>query len=246
MDPISLGALFAGVSSLFSGGAAAAGGGFLSGGMFSSLASMGSVAGGLGTAGSLGMSALKIGSGLGSLYNNYQAIGTARAAQPYVAQAAQYDIQGIQQQGEAAAQASEFNRNVDLQNAVYARFQGQQAADAQARSSAQTIASGRMSYGASGVTLDSGSAMDVLADSTRMATLDNLNLKFNAELQAKSYEMQASLEDQNATNTRKATETAVQAARARAQAQQISALTGMRGASSSMFGSLTSMIPNFG
>lgn len=238
MDPITalIGGI-AGIGGLFGGGAAT--GGFLSGGMFSTLSSLGSLGG-------YGMSALKIGSGLGSLYNNYQGVSAARAAQPFVAQAAQYDIQGIQQQGEAQAQAAEYNRNIDLQNAVYARFQGQQAADAQARSAAQTIATGRMGYAASGVTLDSGSAMDVLADSTRMATLDNLNLKFNAELQAKSYEAQASLEDQNATNTRKATALAVQAAQSRAQAQQISALAGMRGSQSSMFSSLTSMIPNFG
>jgi len=242
MDPITIGALISGVTSIFGGGAAAAGGGFLSGGMFSSLAGMGSLA----SAGGYGLSALKIGSGLGSLYGNYQAVGTARSAMPFARQAAQFDILGIQQQGEAQAQAAEYNRDVNLTNAVYARFQGEQAAEAQSRSAARTIASGRMSYAASGVTMDSGSAMDVLADSTRMATLDNLNIKFNAEMQAKSFEAQAALEDQNARNSRKATGLALLASQARAQGQMIGANAGVNRAQSSMFGSLTSMIPNFG
>lgn len=107
-------------------------------------------------------------------------------------------------EGEAAAGASEYNAQIARQNAVVAEQQGVAASEQQAISARRKIGSMVASYGASGVDGGSGSAMDVLADSVRMATLDNLTVKYNYQLKALGYRNQASLDDSNAKNSRTA------------------------------------------
>lgn len=100
---------------------------------------------------------------------------------------------GQKKANEANQAAGEYNAAMLMQNAGLAREQGLVAADQQAREAKRTVGSMVASYGASGVQVDQGSPLDVLADSARQATLDNLTIKYNAEMQARNYEQQAQL-----------------------------------------------------
>ena len=107
-------------------------------------------------------------------------------------------------QGEGAATAAEYNATIARQNAAIAAQQGEAAAQAQGRNAERHIGSMVAAYGASGVEGSSGSAMDVLADSARMSTLDNLTLKYNYALKGLGYENAAKLDDTNAAYSRTA------------------------------------------
>lgn len=100
-------------------------------------------------------------------------------------------------QGEAASQAADYNAQVAQQNAVIAQQQGAAAAEAQSRDAQRKIGSMVAGYGASGVEGSSGSPMDVLADSARMATLDNLTTKYNYALKAQGFGNSATLDEMN-------------------------------------------------
>lgn len=104
--------------------------------------------------------------------------------------------------GEGNAKAAEYNAAVAQQNAAIAREQGVAAADAQWRGAQRTFGSIKASFGASGVQSDNGSPLDVLMDSARNATLDNLTTKYNYELKAVGFQNQATLETMKAQNSR--------------------------------------------
>lgn len=105
-------------------------------------------------------------------------------------------------QGESQAQSSEYNAAIARQNAVIAQQQGEAASQAQQRDSARQIGRMKAAYGASGVQLDSGSPLDVLADSAAMATLDNLTVKYNYALKAAGLQSQAAIDDMQAGTSR--------------------------------------------
>jgi hypothetical protein len=104
--------------------------------------------------------------------------------------------------GEGKAQAQEYNATVARQNAAITLQQGEAAVQAQARDAARTQGRAIAAYGASGVQTDSGSPMDVLADSVRMATLDQLTTKYNYDLKALGYNNQATLSEAGAKYSR--------------------------------------------
>lgn len=109
---------------------------------------------------------------------------------------------GAAMQGEGNAQASQYNAQVAQRNAVIARDQGEAAAQAQQRAASRQMGSMLANYGASGVQTDSGSPLDVLADSARMAALDNLTIKYNAALRAQGFESESALENSRAKASR--------------------------------------------
>lgn len=108
---------------------------------------------------------------------------------------------GAGAQGESNAAASRYNAQIAQQNAQIAEQQGVAAAEQQDIAARRKIGSMVAGYGASGVDGGSGSAMDVLADSVRAATLDNLNVKYNYKLKAMGYNNQATLDQSNAKNS---------------------------------------------
>lgn len=105
-------------------------------------------------------------------------------------------------QGEMSAQADEYNAAVANQNALITQQQGTAAVQALQRDQARKIGSMVAAYGASGVQSDSGSPMDVLADSVRMATLDQATLQYNYQLKALGYSQQAALDGYKASADR--------------------------------------------
>lgn len=104
--------------------------------------------------------------------------------------------------GEGQAAAYEYNARVAQQNAIIAGQQGRAAEEAQQRDTVRKIGSMVAAYGASGVQTDSGSPMDVLADSARMAELDKLTLRYNYALKAAGYQSQAQLDLMGAQTSR--------------------------------------------
>lgn len=100
----------------------------------------------------------------------------------------------------AKAQADRYNGEIATQNAAIATSQGEAAAQAQQRDAERQIGRGVAAYGASGVSVDSGSPTDVLADSARSAMLDNLTVRYNATLRGTAYKDQAALDTTEAAN----------------------------------------------
>jgi hypothetical protein len=107
---------------------------------------------------------------------------------------------GMVRQAQAQASAADYNAKLAKQNAAVSEAQGLAAAEAQQRDSARKMGSAMANYGASGVQLADGSAEDVLADSARQSTLDNLTLKYNARLKTLGFLDQAGLDEANSKN----------------------------------------------
>lgn len=135
-------------------------------------------------------------------------------------------------EGEASAQSQEYNASIARQNAVIAQQQGAAAVQAQQRNAARAIGSVTANYGASGVRMDSGSPLDVLADSVAMATLDKLTIEYNYALRAQGYQQQANLNQMGAETAR----TSSYFKAAAAVADSASQSSGQGGSSSFKFG----------
>ena len=125
------------------------------------------------------------------------AIGTTAAASTVAAI-------GAIRQGQAASNAANFNAAMALQNKDIAEGQSIAASEAQQRDAARKIGAATAAYGASGVQMADGSPADVLSESARNATLDNLTLKHNYKLKGMGLQAQASLDSANAENSRTA------------------------------------------
>lgn len=89
--------------------------------------------------------------------------------------------------GQAQSRAAKFNAAVAAQNAQLARQQADAEAQEKHRQMVQRLGAMEASYGASGVTSDSGSVLDVLGDSIRQGTLDQLTAKYNGQVRAAGY-----------------------------------------------------------
>ena len=109
---------------------------------------------------------------------------------------------GAVTKGESQAVASEYNAAIARQNAEIARAQGAAAVAAQQREAARSMGRAIAAYGASGVQVDAGSPLDVLADAAANAELDKLTIQYNAELKARGRGQQAALEAMGATTAR--------------------------------------------
>ena len=110
---------------------------------------------------------------------------------------------GQREAGEAGGKAYDFNATINEQNAVRAR----EAADAyilsQKRDATRAVGAQQAGYAASGVSGGSGSALDVLADSTTQALLDQHRRKYQGELEYQDQMNQAKVNRMNARTVRK-------------------------------------------
>lgn len=113
-------------------------------------------------------------------------------------------IFGSLAQGESTARSYEYNADIASRNAIIAGQQGDAAAEAQQRDSRRAIGAMVASYGASGVQTDSGSPLEVLGDSARMAELDRLTILNNYKLKGQGFSQQASLAKMGAKSARTA------------------------------------------
>lgn len=107
---------------------------------------------------------------------------------------------GAMSQAHATAAADNYNAQIATQNASAAAAQGQAASEAQSRDAQRKIGSAIAAYGAAGVEAGAGSPSDVLADSSRQSTLDNLTTQYNYKLKGLGYTNQAELDKSNASS----------------------------------------------
>lgn len=93
---------------------------------------------------------------------------------------------GAYSAGKAKQAAYNYDAAVAEQNATMAKDQAAFEADRQESKTRRFVAGQRVSYLANGVTL-SGSAMDILADSTIQGEMDRLSILYGGEVDAVNY-----------------------------------------------------------
>src|SRR3990167_9057786 len=94
----------------------------------------------------------------------------------------------------ATASAANFNASIEEQNALIAQEQGAAGVVSQRRLAAMRIGDITSGYGASGVRADTGSPLDILESSASAAKLDEQMVKYNADLKARGFLVNASLD----------------------------------------------------
>ena len=104
---------------------------------------------------------------------------------------------GQLQAGQAARQAGDYNSAVARNNQIIANRQaedaikrGDIAADEQRRKVSRIGGAQKAAIGASGVALDSGTALDIFGDTVAFGELDALTIKSNAKREAYGYQVQ--------------------------------------------------------
>ncbi len=103
---------------------------------------------------------------------------------------------------QSAANASDYNAEVDRQKAAVASQQGNANEEAQRRSAALAMGKQAAATAQSGVDLSSGSALDLYKQSATNAELDALNIRYGAQLQAQGFQQQGTLDTLSAQQAR--------------------------------------------
>lgn len=116
---------------------------------------------------------------------------------------------GAQQQAQAQANAANYNAAVARNAATFAREQGEVNAQANDRKTAAMIGRQRAAYAAGGLDVNSGSPLDIQADTADFGRLNSLTIRNNAERQAYGYQANANLDDASAKNYESAGDTAL-------------------------------------
>lgn len=102
----------------------------------------------------------------------------------------------------SAANAAEYNAEVDRQRAAVAMQQGNANEEAQRRQAAIALGRQTAATAQSGVDLTSGSALDLYQQSATNAELDALNIRYGAQLQAQGLQQQGTLDTMTAQQQR--------------------------------------------
>lgn len=139
-----------------------------------------------------------------SLISGVGGLISSNNANSYTGSSSWYNAMAIRQKAEAEAKADEYNAQIAAKNIVYTQFEAEQALAAQQRNAYRTQGAMKAGYGASGVTSDSGSVMDVLADSAAESARDYYNMKFGYDVQVQNYKDQQNLYNMAAGNARAA------------------------------------------
>jgi hypothetical protein len=107
---------------------------------------------------------------------------------------------GAVRSAQAQSAAANFNSRVAKQNANAAIAQGDAAAQLQEREAQRQRGSAIAAFGAAGVDASAGSPSDVLADSTREATLQASTTRYNYNMRALGFFDQSELDAAQAKN----------------------------------------------
>jgi len=117
------------------------------------------------------------------------------AAIPYImAASAVVGAVSAIQQGKAARAASEFNANVEMQNAQIARADAAAAAQQVDRENYMRFGASRAAQGRSGGAADQGSVLDVLADNAMQGELEKQNVIYQGEQRARGFNNSSALD----------------------------------------------------
>jgi hypothetical protein len=107
---------------------------------------------------------------------------------------------GAVRSAQAQQASANYNAEIAKQNADAARAQGEAAVQAQQRDAQRKQGSAIATFGAAGVDASTGSPSDVLADSTREATLDSMTTRYNYQLRSLGYSDQSQLDTAQGKN----------------------------------------------
>ena len=102
-------------------------------------------------------------------------------------------MQGAKADAKAAAQAADYNAQINERNAAVTRQQTAHDIETQRRQDRRTRGKAVAAYGKSGITLE-GSPLDVLEDMATEQELGIQTAKYNGELRAMGYEDTAALD----------------------------------------------------
>lgn len=106
--------------------------------------------------------------------------------------------------GNARGNAADYNANMADQNANNTNQATQLQLQQQQRDAYKRLSAIKAGYGASGVGADSGSALDVLADSFTQASMDADTIAMNGRNKAEGYRSTAALDRSEGANDRTA------------------------------------------
>ena len=100
-------------------------------------------------------------------------------------------IAGTVSQGMSAKAAGNYNAKLSENQADQEIAAGNYEADRGLEAARRRLASQKVSYAASGVAADSGSPLEVAAEDTKQAALDDMVIRFNARARARGLQGQA-------------------------------------------------------
>lgn len=107
-------------------------------------------------------------------------------------------------QGNAQAEANEYNAQISEQNAQYARQEAEAEAIRTRRENQRRVGQASATYGKAGVVLNEGSPLDVLGDISAEGELDAMIQEYKGERQGRYYESEAEINRQKAKSARSA------------------------------------------
>ena len=107
---------------------------------------------------------------------------------------------GARQQDEAQANAANYNAAVARNEAIFSQQQGEVSAQASDRQTAAVIGRERAVYAGGNLDVNSGSPLDVQANTAQMGRLNSLTIRNNAARQAWGYNAGANLDTYAAQN----------------------------------------------
>jgi hypothetical protein len=116
---------------------------------------------------------------------------------------------GAKQQADAQANAANYNAAVARNAALFAQQQGEVNAQANDRKTAAMIGRQRAVYAAGGIDVNSGSPLDIQADTADFGRLNSLTIRNNAARDAYGYQANANLDEASASNYEQAGNTAL-------------------------------------
>jgi hypothetical protein len=105
---------------------------------------------------------------------------------------------GAKESAQAQANAQNYNAAIANQNAAFTEQETTEEVRRQGVLATQTIGQERASYGASGVSSTTGSALDVLQQSAKNAALDALTIQHSGDMKAWAYRSGAQLDKMGA------------------------------------------------
>lgn len=101
---------------------------------------------------------------------------------------------GAYNQNEAASKAASYNAAVANNAATFARQQGEIKAQASDRQTAALLGRQKAAYAAGNLDVNSGSPLDIQADTARFGRLNSLTIRNNAAREAWGYQAGANLD----------------------------------------------------
>lgn len=116
---------------------------------------------------------------------------------------------GAERSAQAQANAANYNAAVARNASIFAQQQGEVNAEASDRRTAAMIGRQRATYAAGGLDVNSGSPLDIQADTAQMGRLNSLTIRNNAARTAYGYEAQGNLDTAEASNYKTAGDTAM-------------------------------------